>query len=146
MSQQAIGQMQTVPAGAYLEIEFQAGSVWTPDTASIEAAVNGAGYNVVNAAVKQGLFGGPVIDIFILTTQSDLAGNIGTAIASALSSYFTLTFSFAPTNYWLVDQTTAGQGGPVSSSPSVSSTIYVASLAIIIVVAGYFLIQAEHVA
>lgn len=146
MSQQAIGQMQTVPAGAYLEIEFQAGSVWTPDTASIEAAVNAAGYNVVNATVKQGLFGGPVIDVFILTGQSDLAGNIGNAIASALSSYFTLTFAFSPTNYWLVDQTTAGQGGPASNSPSVSSTIYVASLAIIIVVAGYFLIQAEHIA
>ncbi len=145
MSQQVIGQMAAVPAGTYLEIELQAGSVWTPDTASIEAALSQSGYNVINATVKQGLFGGPIIDVFIQTTVDDLAGNIGNAIANDLSSYFTLTFAFSPTTYWIVDQTTAGLGGPPSSSPSISSTIYVASLAIIIVVAGYFLMQAEKI-
>lgn len=148
MSNVAIGPADTVPAGSYLEIEF---TYSTPtggtilSASDIMQAVTAAGYDLVNQNFPSAFAWQPVLNVFINVQTTDAAGNIGKAIADALNNASALVFGASATNYWIVSQSDASSAAaPPSSGPSISSTVYISALAIIVVVVGFFLFQAER--
>ncbi len=142
MSQTAISALDVVPAGSYLEIEFTMGGLELVDTATVQTALTNAGFRVVNCTVNNQLFGGPVIDVFFDVETSDAAGNIGSAAASVISSAYSLVWSVAASKYWLVSSQDASNAG-AASGVNLESTVYMVALAVVVVVAGYFLLQLE---